>query len=259
MQLTLNNNHDYFQQKRFVAYLTAGFGDTVKLACDCVDAGVDILEIGVPFSDPIMDGPIIQKAMQQALKQGTDCFAVLDMCRDIKAARGVPIVLFSYYNPILQAGEEFYRLAQAAGVDATLIVDLPLSEQQQHLHYSAQYQLGTIQLIAPNSTTMDIEALDAVNPLFHYYACRAGTTGVKSALPQDLIEKMTMIRQHTSQPVVVGFGIANGEMAAAVCEHADGFVVGSKLLDILFSNDIERTGTQPVTQFVSSLVSELGR
>lgn len=228
--LNTSNNQDYFKQKRYVAYLTAGLGNTVDIAQAIVAGGADILEVGVPFSDPILDGPVIQQAMQQALASNINLIDIIQLCREIKTKTAKPIVLFSYYNPIYQLGEEFYRLATQANIDATLIVDLPFEEQTQHLRYSQQHQIGTIQLIAPNTPVETMRAADRTAPLFHYYACRAGTTGIKTALPDDFKDKIKLIRANTSQPLVAGFGISDGTMAAACCQVADGFVVGSRLV-----------------------------
>jgi len=228
--LTLANNQEYFKQKRFVVYLTAGLGDTTALAKAMVEGGADILEIGVPFSDPVLDGPVIQQAMQQALSTGITLVDVIQLCQEIKSACAVPIVLFSYYNPIFRLGERFYQLAANAGIDATLIVDLPLAEQSEHLALSKKFNIANIQLIATNSPADEIQAAEQAAPLFHYYACRAGTTGMRAALPDDFADKVHFIRENVASPVVVGFGVSDQSMAAAVCQHADGFVVGSRLV-----------------------------
>lgn len=231
---------EYFSTKRYIAYMTAGLRPPLDIAGALVAGGVDILEVGIPFSDPVLDGPIIQNAMQQALTNTTMTpLAVIETCQQIKTHFNIPIVLFTYYNPIKQLGERFYHAAKQAQVDAVLIVDLPLEEQGPHLALSEKYQLGHIQLLAPNTPSARIQALAATRPAFLYYACRAGTTGIQQMLPEDFASKMDDIHEHTAitaTPVVAGFGISTATMARVCLQHCAGFVVGSCLVQAVLDN-----------------------
>ena len=241
------------KKKPFIAYVTAGDGGmerTVEATLALVEGGVDLLEVGIPFSDPVADGPVIQDAMERSLKLGTTPRKVLECIATIRKKSAVPIVLFTYYNPVLAAGGDFYKEAKAAGVDGILIVDLPLEEGEDYRKQAQSAGLDTIFLIAPSTPKERIQNIALASSGFLYYVSRKGTTGVKTDLPDDLEEKVQEIRSVTSLPVVVGFGVSNSAMARKILTFADGFVVGSYLVQAIG----EGKSLQKLTQCTRSLI-----
>jgi tryptophan synthase alpha chain len=222
----------------YVGYLTVGDGgleQSFEYAMALIEGGVNILEMGVPFSDPIGDGPTIQAAAARALTLGVTIFDVLNVVKKIKEKSDTPIILFSYYNPVFIAGrnEDFFVQAKAAGVDGILIVDLPIEEASDYLTNCRNVDIDPILLISPSTPSERIQEINRLGKGMLYYICRSGTTGVKNNLPDDFVEKMQQIRSATTLPVVVGFGVSNREMAASILKHAKGFVVGSFFVDAI--------------------------
>lgn len=221
----------------FIAYLTAGqkgLDFSIQAALALVKGGVDILEIGVPFSDPIADGPVIQNAANESLKLGTTIFDVLELIKKIRKQTNVPIILFSYYNPILQAeSKRFFQVAKDVGVDGILVVDLPLEEAAGFEENCRKVGVDPIFIIAPSTPKKRIKLISKHARRFLYYACRKGTTGMQSGLPSGFKEKIQEIKSVVSLPVVTGFGIASCESAQKVVKYADGFVVGSLFVDAI--------------------------
>lgn len=219
------------QKKAFVAYITAGHGGehyTQQAALALIDGGVDILEIGVPFSDPIADGPTIQHAMNQALDTGITLNSIFKTVTHIKTQTQTPIVVFTYYNPLLAMGlDQALKTAALAGVDGMLVVDLPIEESNAYFKACKQYNIEPICLISPTTSAERIATINQNCDSFLYYVCRNGTTGIKSDLPLDYAQKLATIKANTTQPVVSGFGISDRQLSAQALEHADGFVVGS--------------------------------
>lgn len=218
----------------YVGYLTAGDGGyqhSLKSVLALITGGVNIIEIGVPFSDPVADGPTIQQASQRALEQGMTLSKTLELVADIRQQSEVPIILFSYYNPIYNMGEAFYQRAKKAGTDGILMVDLPLEESQKHLAFCQHHQLDPIFLISPKTTEQRLDLISKHAKGMLYYVCRNGTTGVKSSLPDDFASNIAKIRKHSRLPIITGFGISTQAMAKQALEHADGFVVGSLFVD----------------------------
>lgn len=212
--------------KKFVAYLTAGqrgLAFTQQAAIALIEGGVDILEIGVPFSDPVADGPVIQSAMEDALTRKTSIRQVLNCIDQIKQQTAIPVVLFTYLNPLLIFG--FDKLKNTS-VDSVLIVDQPYEERM------FEYD-NVITVITPTTSEKRIETITRHSKHFLYYACRNGTTGVKNDLPDEFKTKIQQIKSKSSLPVVAGFGVSNREMARQVCQYADGFVVGSLFIDAI--------------------------
>lgn len=219
-----------FAKPGFVAYLTAGDGGidySFTSALALIAGGVTLLEIGIPFSDPVADGPTIQQAMNRALKNGTTPSDVLNLIRRLREHTSIPIVLFTYYNPILQAGPHFLRQAKEAGADGILIVDLPFEEK------IPLEGLERIQLITPSTPTARMQEIAAAAEGFIYYVIQKGTTGARSSLPQGTGEKIAKIKQYTALPVIAGFGISTPESAQEVLNYADGFVVGSFFVEAM--------------------------
>lgn len=218
-------------EKAFVGYLTAGhkgIDASLGYSLAMIDGGVNILEIGFPFSDPIADGPVIQKAMQDALERNTSGKDVFALIREIRRRNNhVPIVLFTYLNPVMKAGEAFYSEASKAGADALLIVDLPMEESRSIHKLCKGNGLELIFIISPSTSVKRIKKISGLAGGFLYYVCRKGTTGMKSELPEGFDDKIKEIKSSSSMPVVAGFGISSRSMAEEVLKYADGFVVGS--------------------------------
>jgi tryptophan synthase alpha chain len=223
------------QRAAFVAYLTAGdptADATVELASALADAGTDVLELGVPFSDPIADGPVIQRAGSRALSSGTTLASVFAMARRIRDATGLPLVLFSYLNPLLRRGlPRAARDAADAGFDAVLLTDVPPEEARSVRDPFVAARLDTIFLVSPTSPPARMQAAARLSGGFLYVVSRPGTTGARSALARELPETVRRARRAAGNlPIAVGFGISTPETASLAAKLADGVVVGSALV-----------------------------
>jgi tryptophan synthase alpha chain len=213
----------------FIAYLTLGDGGldySLESALALVKGGVDLLEIGLPFSDPVADGPVIQQAMQRSLHQGTKTHDLLHFLKAFRQKADIPVVLFSYYNPILASGKDFLAQVKEAGANGVLIVDLPYELMPESL-------LDPI-LIVSTSTSQDrLKKIAQKAKGFIYYACQKGTTGMRGYLPAHFSHDIERIKRECTLPVVVGFGISNRQTAKEVIDSADGFVVGSYFVEAM--------------------------
>jgi tryptophan synthase alpha chain len=217
-----------------IAYITAGdpsFDATLKYVLALAEAGADVIELGVPFSDPLADGPTIQRASERALKAGASLAGVLDLVRRIRQSSQVPLVLFSYYNPILQMGlEKFASAAASAGADGILATDLTPEESEDYRRILAAHHLDTIFLGAPTSTDERLAKIAACSTGFLYLISRTGVTGAKDALPDDLPALLRRARNVTSLPIAVGFGISLPGHVSVLGGLADAAVIGSALV-----------------------------
>ncbi len=225
------------QQKAYIAYLTAGDGGiqhTLDAAMALIEGGVNLLELGVAFSDPVADGPVIQRASQRAIAAGTTLKDILWLVKEIRQRSDVPLVLFSYLNPILAVAQsDFFSEAKSAGIDGLLLVDCPIEESQFIRNACVTNQIDLIYVITPSTPLSRIQYINEHAQGFLYYACRKGTTGVRDELPEGFQEKLASIKAMVSLPIVVGFGISNNKMVAEVCKVADGVVVGSLFVKAL--------------------------
>ena len=217
-----------------VAYITAG-DPTLAATRDYVlalaEAGADVVELGVPFSDPLADGPTIQRASERALKSGTTLAGVLALVRKIRQSSQVPLVLFSYFNPILQMGlEKFAAAAAEAGADGVLVTDLTPEEAAEYRQILQAHHLDTIFLAAPTSTDERLVKIAACSSGFLYLISRTGVTGAKDALPDDLPALLRRARRFTQLPIAVGFGISLPGHVSVLGGLADAAVVGSALV-----------------------------
>lgn len=217
-----------------VAYVTAGdpsLDATLKFVLSLSEAGADVIELGVPFSDPLADGPTIQRASERALKSGTTLAGVLELVRRIRQVSQVPLVLFSYYNPILQMGlEKLAAAAETAGADGVLATDLTPEESDDYRRILAAHHLDTIFLGAPTSTDERLAKIAACSSGFLYLISRTGVTGAKDALPDDLPALLRRARAGTQLPIAVGFGISLPGHVSVLGGLADAAVVGSALV-----------------------------
>jgi len=224
-------------RKAFIAFITAGdpsLDRTVELALELHRAGVDVLELGVPFSDPLADGPVIQRSSERALRAGTTLAGVLDAARQIRARSVLPIVLFSYLNPLLRYGlERLASDASSAGVDGVLVTDLPPEEAQEWLGVARPKGLDTIFLASPTSPDERLGQVAGASRGFVYAISRTGVTGEREALSSDAAPLVARLRALTPVPVALGFGISTPEQVGAAGAVADGVVVGSALVRFL--------------------------
>lgn len=221
----------------FIPYLTAGFPSleaTVECAIALSDSGADALELGVPFSDPIADGPTIQRASHEAVMAGVTLAGVLEAARQIRAARDLPLVLMSYVNPILAYGAgRFAPEAARAGIDAVLLSDLPPEEQPALWAALAAHDLARVHLVAPTTPPARRRELAAASTGFVYVLSRLGVTGGTAAFSTALPEVLADVRAATTAPVAVGFGIARAEHLTDALRAADAVIVGSALVSVI--------------------------
>jgi len=217
-----------------VAYITAGdpsLDATLKFVLALTDAGADVIELGVPFSDPLADGPTIQRASERALKAGASLAGVLELVRKIRQTSQVPLVLFTYFNPILQMGlEKFAAAAAQAGADGVLVTDLTPEESEEYRRFIHAQNLDTIFLAAPTSDDERLQKISACSSGFLYLISRTGVTGAKDSLPDDLPGLLRRVHHFTELPVAVGFGISLPGHVSVLGGLADAAVVGSALV-----------------------------
>jgi tryptophan synthase alpha chain len=228
-----------------VAYITAGdpsLDATLKFVLALAEAGADVIELGIPFSDPLADGPTIQRASERALKSGTTLRGVLDLVVRIRQVSQVPLVLFSYYNPILQLGlEKFAAAAAHAGVDGALVTDLTPEESEDYRRILHMQNLDTIFLAAPTSDDARLKRISACSTGFLYLISRTGVTGAKDSLPDDLPGLLRRVHNFTQLPISVGFGISLPGHVSVLGGLADAAVVGSALVsEIETASNVER-------------------
>lgn len=242
-----------------IVYITAGdptLAATEKIVLAAANAGADIIELGVPFSDPLADGPVIQRASERALRNGTSLRSVLALVKQLRAKTAVPLVLFSYYNPIYQLGlETFADLAADAGVDGVLATDLTFEEAGEYKSILSAHGLDTIFLAAPTSTDERLAKIGEFSSGFLYLISRTGVTGTRDALPEGLGEFARKAKRFAHAPVAIGFGISLPAHVAALRGLADAAVVGSAIV-----REIEKApSADEAARAVRSLVTELKR
>lgn len=222
-------------KKAFVVYIGAGdphLEATRQLALEFDKAGVDVLELGVPFSDPLADGLVNQLAAQRGLESGTTPPRLLESVVAIRKQSQIPIVFYIYYNLIHKVGmENFIKDAAAAGVDGLLVLDLPPEESDNYEALMKKHGLNQIYLVAPTTPEARMATIVKRGAGFIYYISREGVTGMQTSIASNLATQVAKIRAHTPLPIVVGFGISNPEQAAAVAKEADGCVVGSAVVN----------------------------
>ena len=235
-----------------IPYVTAGYpdpGTTETLLDALVEAGADIIELGVPFSDPVADGPTIQRSSHRALEYGVTLGWVLDVLRSFRARHDTPVVLFTYLNPVFRRGvARFTREAREAGADGVLLTDLPAGGDEALEAEFASTGLPLIRLVAPTTTPERMRAIAARSRGFLYYIARTGVTGATSTLREALSREVESVRSVSPVPVAVGFGISTPAQAAEVARVADGVIVGSALIDA-----IDAGGVETAAKFLASL------
>jgi len=229
-----------------VLYVTAGHpapDQGLEVLLTLADSGADVIELGVPFSDPLADGPTIQRSSFEAISQGVDLRWTLALLARFRELRDTPVVLFSYLNPIYSHGvEDFVRDAEAAGASGVLLTDLPVGAAPDIEQAFAASTLELIRLIAPTSSQDRVRQIVASARGFLYYVSRTGVTGAGQELAEGLEREVATIREATDLPIAVGFGIASPDQAALVARFADGVIVGSALVDLLGEQGREAAG-----------------
>lgn len=242
-------------KKAFIAFITAGYPDlstTAKLVIEFEKIGVDIIELGVPFSDPLADGPVIQEASAYTLKKGTNLPKILDLVKKLRKQVNLPICLMTYYNPVFCLGDRrFVDKAVASGVDGVIIPDLPPEEAKDFIHYANKKGLSNICFVAPTSTDARIKLIAKADRGFIYYVSLTGVTGSRKNLSADLRANLSRIKKITPKPVCVGFGISNVAQAKEVARISDGIIVGSAIVDKIRKNIGHHNLVQKVSGFVA--------
>lgn len=249
----------HFEPKpSLVAYVTCGdpdFATTREVILAAIEAGASVIELGVPFSDPLADGPVIQRASERALKHGASLEHVLKLAAEIREhSQSVGLVVFSYLNPILRMGlAKFCHVARMAGIDGTLITDLPIEEACEYLREARRNDLATIFLAAPTSTDQRLKQIAAVSTGFIYAISRTGVTGERQQMSGDAKTLVKRLRRFSKLPVAVGFGISTPEQFAAVGKFAEAAVVGSAIVRAIEQNPAREA--QSVGEFVRQLIA----
>ncbi|MGC1295924.1 MAG: tryptophan synthase subunit alpha [Alloacidobacterium sp.] len=246
-----------FSKPGLVVYLTAGDPDlptTREIALAAIDAGAEVLELGVPFSDPLADGPVIQRASERAVKNGTKLSDVLALAADLRSKRPhAGLVIFSYFNPVLRFGlERFCAAAKEAGIDGVLITDMIVEEADEYLAHLRRHRLAPIFLAAPTSPDVRLQRIAQASQGFVYAISRTGITGTQQTLATDAEQLVARLRKFTDLPIAVGFGISNAEHFATVGEFADAAVIGSAIV-ALIEQSTPQEAPNSIARFIKGL------
>jgi tryptophan synthase alpha chain len=224
-------------KKALIPYLMAGspsLDDTKRFIQELEEAGADIIELGVPFSDPLADGPAIQKASEDAISRGVSLRSVIQLVKDIRQYSAIPLILMTYYNPVFRYGlEAFARDASAAGVNGIIVPDLIPDEAKEFMSSAKKYHIDTIFLLAPTSTEERINKVVKASSGFIYYVSVTGITGAQLLVDNTMKDTLSMIKSVSGKPVCVGFGISTPDEASAVSKLADGVIVGSAIVKLI--------------------------
>jgi len=231
----------FYKKPGLVVYVTCGDPDlatTRAVVPAAIEAGADVIELGVPFSDPVADGPVIQRASERALRHGTCLAQVLTVAAEVRQhSQSTGLVVFSYLNPILRMGmEKFCLVARHAGIDGVLVTDLPVEEADEYLRAMKVNDLAPIFLAAPTSPDARLKRITEASRGFVYAVSRTGVTGARQRLADDAKELVQRLRRVTKLPIAVGFGISNAEQFAEVGMFADAVVVGSAIVETIERN-----------------------
>jgi tryptophan synthase alpha chain len=248
-------------ERALVPYFTAGdpsLADTAKLVREAARRGADIVELGVPFSDPLADGPVIQRATQRALAAGVTLPRVLELVRELRAETTIPLVLLTYYNPLLAFGlKAFCLTAVECGVDGVIVADLPPEESGPLSSLAGPAGLDLIHLVAPTSTPERMRRIARASSGFLYMVSLTGVTGARAELPAELSQHLRTLRGITTKPICVGFGIGTPAQAGAVGQAADGVIVGSAIVQLIEKHAGSPELVSRVGDFIASLKEPL--
>jgi tryptophan synthase alpha chain len=248
-------------ERALVPYFTAGdpsLPTSGRLVIEAARRGADVIEIGIPFSDPLADGPVIQRATQRALAAGATLPRVLEMVREIRADVSVPLVFLTYYNPILSFGlKAFCQTAADAGLDGVMVADLPPEEAAPLAAEAARAGLDLIHFVAPTSPPARMRKIARASQGFIYMVSLTGVTGERTELPPDLINHVRTLRSVTTKPICIGFGIATPTQSAEVGQIADGVIVGSAIVRMVEQHAGSTSLLTEVGNFIESLKAPL--
>jgi tryptophan synthase alpha chain len=248
-------------KKAFIAYITAGdpsLRGTKRLVSALEEAGVDIIELGIPFSDPLADGPTIQAASQRALKKGTNLNKVFALVRTLRKKTGIPIAFMTYYNPVLKHSlKGFVRDCVSSGVDGVIIPDLPYEEAGELIRLSRRTGLATIFLLAPTSPEARVRAVARLSRGFIYYVSLTGVTGARKTLEPEVASRCAFVKSLTGKPVAVGFGVSTPAQAGSVARIADGVIVGSAIVKVIEDKLRSKDLVRKVSTFAKSLAKAI--
>lgn len=245
----------------FIAFITAGdpsLAVTEKLVLGFAQSGVDIVELGVPFSDPLADGPTIQAASQRALAKGITLKKIFAFVKRLRQKTDLPICLMTYYNPVFHFGESrFIKMAAACGVDGLIIPDLPPEEASGLIREARRAKVSTVFFLAPTTDKRRIPLVNKAATGFIYYVSVAGVTGARTALPKSLLADLKQIKRKVTKPLCVGFGVSNPSQVKQIGRVADGVIVGSAIIKEIVKNAGRRDLVCKVAQFVQRLSSHV--
>ncbi len=243
-----------------IPFVTAGDPDpgaTVEVVLEMASQGADIIELGLPFSDPLADGPTIQAASFRALESGMNTELYFDVVKRIRKRSDIPLVLMGYYNPVLRMGlDEFASRASEAGIDGTIIPDLPLEEADAWRKAARAKGLCNILLVAPNTPVDRVKRIAKASTGFIYYVSVLGITGARAELPRELAQGLKSVKEYSKRPVAVGFGISKPEQVRGLRSVADGIIVGSAIVK-MFYEESEKNGLGHAVQAVGDFVRSL--
>lgn len=249
------------RQKAFIAFITAGDPSlkvTENLVLAFEKSGVDIVELGVPFSDPLADGPTIQAASQRALKNGVTLAKIFNLVKNIRRKSQLPIALMTYYNPVFHFGEsKFIAKAKEAGVDGVIIPDLPPEEAGNLIKAARQKNVSTVFFLSPTTTPKRVKKILTVSSGFIYYVSLTGVTGARQSLPADIMKHVRSAKSLTRKPICVGFGISTGQQVRALSKAADGVIVGSAIVNEIAKHGGKKDLVKKVARFVFNLSKNL--
>lgn len=245
------------EKKAFIVFITAGYpnlGVTEKLILEFAKRGVDIIELGVPFSDPMADGPLIQESSRVALENRINLPIILNLVRKVRRKCDIPLCLMTYYNPIFCFGEErFVKQAVSCGVDGVIIADLPPEEGRCFIRLANKYKLNIACFISPTTSLTRIKFISSISKGFIYYVSLTGVTGPRQRLPSDLVINLKLIKKYTHKPVCVGFGVAHPKCVRQIYKIADGVIVGSAIIKKIRENIGRGDLVKRVGEFVCGL------
>jgi tryptophan synthase alpha chain len=247
------------ERRAFIAYIMAGdptLKATERITLALERAGADIIELGIPFSDPLADGPTIQAAGERALKHGVNIKDVIGLVRGLRRKSEIPIVFMTYYNPVMRYGpNRFAADLKRGGVDGVIVPDLPFEEASDFIKGAKREGVRTIFLLAPTSTGERIKRITALSTGFVYYVSLTGVTGARKRLPPEVAANLKRIKKVTKKPVCVGFGVSNAGQARALAFLADGIIVGSAIVNVIAG----RAGSRDMEEKVFSFAEKLAK
>jgi tryptophan synthase alpha chain len=246
------------KKKACIAYLTIGYPNiatTENLIVELSKVGVDIFELGVPFSDPLADGPVIQESSSFALKQKINLDKIFSLAKRIRQKINNPLLIMGYFNPIFIYGmERFAKNAKFAGLDGIIVPDLPIEEAKELRIILNKNKLHLIDFIAPTTDSKRIKKISKDAKGFIYYVSLTGVTGAREKLPQDILEKLNYLKKYVKVPICVGFGISKKEQFKSIASFSDGVIVGSVIIKKIKENLSRKDLTCRVTNFIKNLI-----